>query len=546
MTTTRSDRARRGWGRFAVPLVALLVAVGVSSPPAAAAVEEYVRYYAVESATENLDNIAQRLLGSSGRSTDIFNLNAGRAQPDGAALSDPNTLHVGWYLVLPWDAAGAGVQYGVLPKTAPPTKNPTSGQTPGTNGGAGNGSGPTGQPTTRAPGVPRTTRTPGPAASVPQELPPPPPASPACVPSTAATTPSNWAMKRIGADQAARLSRGSGQLVAIVDSGVDGRAPQLRGQVAVGVNVMTGDERGDADCLGTGTAMAGLVVAKPVGDQTFTGVAPEAIVIPVRVVTDGTAPGKADYAAAIDVAVSAGATVVALGSYVDISDPVVMNALRTAVNHDVVVVATAPIGRTGAQHPPSGVILVGGVAEDGGIAAEYTPGLVDVVAPGVNVTSVGANGATSFVGSGTQYAVALTAGAVALVRSTRPELTAEQVAHRLTVTADSIAGAQTDNQFGNGMINLMSALTLELPEEGATGLAGESVEQPGNGIGARVAFLITLLVGLVLTLLLVYRFRRSMRQAVTEGGDPAEASPGDPLAPSQSLRPLRGMDRTEG
>src|SRR5260370_42542052 len=63
--------------------------------------------------------IAGRFLGSTGRSQEIFDLNAGVPQGDGGKLTDPAVQHAGWVLVLPWDAVGAGVHYG-LPPEAPP------------------------------------------------------------------------------------------------------------------------------------------------------------------------------------------------------------------------------------------------------------------------------------------------------------------------------------------------------------------------------------------------------------------------------------------
>ncbi|WMF04496.1 hypothetical protein [Micromonospora robiginosa] len=84
--------------------------------------EPYVKYYQVtaryQGQPENLTEIARRFLGSGERSAEIYQLNTGRVQPDGARLTDPAELRAGWYLVLPWDAAGDGVEYGQLPTPA--------------------------------------------------------------------------------------------------------------------------------------------------------------------------------------------------------------------------------------------------------------------------------------------------------------------------------------------------------------------------------------------------------------------------------------------
>ena len=81
-------------------------------------------------------------------------------------------------------------------------------------------------------------------------------------------------------DAWAAAGRGSGVVVAVVDSGVDASVPTLSGRVSEGVDVVTGTESGTTDCLGTGTAMAALIV----GDdpEFLLGVAPDATVAPIR------------------------------------------------------------------------------------------------------------------------------------------------------------------------------------------------------------------------------------------------------------------------
>ncbi|MEV0890042.1 hypothetical protein [Promicromonospora sp. NPDC050262] len=80
---------------------------------------EKVKYYVVpakpEGEQEFLFDIAQRLLGDGNRYKEIFELNKGRTQPDGNALTDETVLLPGWVLQLPDDAEGEGIEVGVLP-----------------------------------------------------------------------------------------------------------------------------------------------------------------------------------------------------------------------------------------------------------------------------------------------------------------------------------------------------------------------------------------------------------------------------------------------
>ena len=97
--------------------------IGLSAAPAPAAEREYVKYYPVaaayQGAPENLTEIAARFLGDGARSAEVFDLNEGRAQPNGGSLTDPARLDAGWLLRLPWDAVGAEVRYGPLPGGSP-------------------------------------------------------------------------------------------------------------------------------------------------------------------------------------------------------------------------------------------------------------------------------------------------------------------------------------------------------------------------------------------------------------------------------------------
>jgi membrane-anchored mycosin MYCP len=276
------------------------------------------------------------------------------------------------------------------------------------------------------------------------------------------------------------------------------------------------------------------VAAEPASEEeTFAGVAPEAVVMPVRIVADGDSADPVLQATAIEVAASTGANVIALGSHVDITAEVVVSAVATASSHDIVVVAGAPAGgKTPAADLPEGVILVGGIGVDGMTAEEYLPGSVDVVAPGVNVTSIGANGARSFTGSGTQYAVAVVAGVAALVRSSHPGLTAAQIAHRVAVTADRMGDVEPDPRYGYGMVNPEAAVVRVLPEE----VKQISNNAPAGGAGdngsMRIAFLLTLLAAFVVSLLLVLRLRRAMGQPEEVDGELDAQWPNGPPAES--------------
>ncbi|MGK8511969.1 type VII secretion-associated serine protease mycosin [Nocardia asiatica] len=91
------------------------------------------------------------------------------------------------------------------------------------------------------------------------------------------TTPE--AQRALNLEHAWRFSRGAGQLVAVIDTGV-ARHPRLPGLIAGGDYVSNSD--GTEDCDAHGTLVAGLIAATEVDGQGFSGVAPEAQILTIR------------------------------------------------------------------------------------------------------------------------------------------------------------------------------------------------------------------------------------------------------------------------
>jgi hypothetical protein len=508
--------AVRKWQQhwFAGVLLMLSLALGwmVLRPGMAAAAptgpSDFVKYYVVGSSyqgqPENLAEIATRFLGTSQRAQDIFELNTGQAQPDGGRLTDPAKLRKGWNLILPWDAVGLGVQYGLLPSAAP--KAPASATPSGT---------PAGTPASGA----------GPGPSQPAN-----PGAAKCAGVSHNTTgPQNqWATLRLAPDHAWTYTRGAGVRVAVVDSGVDASLPALSGRVTDGTDIVSGSGRGDTDCLGSGTVMASIVAARSDQGGSVAGIAPDATIVPVRLVTTNPHPDPADQVAAIQFAVSAGAKVIALGGYLTPTNPVVAAAIAQASSHDAVVVMgastnpadPAPVASAG----PIPVLRVGGVAIDGTLAAKYTPNTVDVVAPGRQVAGLGISGTGEVAASGTQYAVAFVAGQAALVRARYPKLTADQVIRRIEATADRIASSSPDPLYGWGLIDPGVSVTRVIPDEGRVAAPPVAVRGPGLAAGPRMAAIVIIaVVSLAAAILLMLRLRWIIRPS-TASQRPSAAS----------------------
>ncbi|MFD9890247.1 type VII secretion-associated serine protease mycosin [Amycolatopsis sp. NPDC059027] len=283
-----------------------------------------------------------------------------------------------------------------------------------------------------------------------------------------------WPQKRLAPQRVWPLTKGEGQLVAVVDSGVDA-VPQFAGHVRPVVNIVSPSGK-EADCLGHGTFVASLIAAQPREGTGFAGVAPGATILPLRQ-TDSAGGSASAMAKAIVEAVDAGARVVNISATTFHSSEDLETAVRYASQHDAVIVASAANEAENgnptaypAAYPD--VIAVSAIAADGSRGRfSETGDFVDLAAPGVDVVGLSAAGTGHVVAQGTSFASPFVAGAAALVRAYHPKLTAQQVKHRLEVTADRPGTNVPDPRVGWGVVNPYAAVTAVLPEE----FAGKSI-----------------------------------------------------------------------
>jgi subtilisin family serine protease len=270
---------------------------------------------------------------------------------------------------------------------------------------------------------------------------------------------------------------GSGVIVAVVDSPVDGNHPDLAGHVLPGLSADgTGNGWGTGQSARHGTEMAGIIAGggKPGG---YLGIAPGAKILPVN--NGGDARGTG---AAIRWAVDHGAKVVNLSvGGPDPTTPEELAAVRYAEDHDVVLVGAAgnipedndsSIVITPARIP--GVIAVGALDQQAGAwygssrgpeVALTAPG-VDIIAPAPLNTSPSGYGSVT----GTSPATAFVSGVAALIRAKYPGLNAPSVIERLIRTAKDLGPPGRDEQYGYGVMRPLLALTDPVPAVSANPL----------------------------------------------------------------------------
>lgn len=304
------------------------------------------------------------------------------------------------------------------------------------------------------------------AASGPEEL--PSVTGSDCVPGSPATvTDVPWAQQWLVPSSAWPLTRGRGVTVAVVDGGVG--TPASLPDSAV--------EQSGADCTGHGTFLASLVAGRKAGQVAFSGVAPEASVLGVEVVTGtkGSGPPVTTpdaLAEGIRSAVSGGAKVILVGAVSTGPSAELEAAVDAAVRADVLVVAgVATVQASGsrlAESYPSAYDGVIGVAamEITGEVADFSAVSddVDLLAPGVGVLGAAPTGSGHYLADGTAVAAAFVAGTAALVRSYRPDLDVTDVTRRLRLTAAPAPSQGPHAAMGYGVVDPASAVASELPQ----------------------------------------------------------------------------------
>lgn len=231
-------------------------------------------------------------------------------------------------------------------------------------------------------------------------------------------------LRTVRAVDAWEVGRGAGQVIAVLDTGVDHRHPDLDGRLVEGIDLVDRGTR-PRDRNGHGTFVAGIAVAIADNAEGGAGVAPRAKVMPVRVLDDD-GMGTSDVVAeGIRWATRRGATVINLSladvpgqqrSPASLITTDVELAIRQAALEGVVVVAAA--GNDGRRRTPysEGLpALVVGATERDDVAWEHSNYDDETLfAPGVEIISTYV-GEPYAVADGTSFAAPVVAAGAALL-----------------------------------------------------------------------------------------------------------------------------------
>jgi subtilisin family serine protease len=238
--------------------------------------------------------------------------------------------------------------------------------------------------------------------------------------------------------QAHKLSQGAAVRIAIIDTGVDYRHPDLRGRIVGRADFVAGTSEFTADRHGT--EVAGVIAATAEGGAGVLGVAPQSRLIALKAcwpLPQNAAQAACDsftLAQALQAAITARADIVNL-SLAGPPDPLLARLIRYGMAHGIIYVgAVAPARGRLADAFPIDIPGVLGVqsAEDAAASSRH------LLAPGHGILTLVPGGRYDFA-SGSSLATAEVTGIVALLLADGRRLPQARIEQILTRSSRQLA-----------------------------------------------------------------------------------------------------------
>jgi subtilase family protein/fervidolysin-like protein len=259
-----------------------------------------------------------------------------------------------------------------------------------------------------------------------------------------------YVLGKLQVEQAHHVATGKNILVAVIDSQIDARHPDLDGSIAQSVDELGGGDNPPEH----GTAIAGAIAAH----GKLLGIAPGVRLFAVRAFDD--APGKSmgtSFAIykSLQSAADGGARVVNM-SFVGPPDPDLHRLLAAAYAKDMVLIAAA--GNAGPDSAPlypaadpDVIAVTASDSRDALFKMANRGAYIAVASPGVEILAL-APGHAYQIATGTSVAAAHVSGIVALLLELKPSLKPKDIRTILMATAKPHA------DFGAGLVNAYRAV----------------------------------------------------------------------------------------
>ncbi|HVY58696.1 MAG TPA: S8 family serine peptidase, partial [Xanthobacteraceae bacterium] len=278
-----------------------------------------------------------------------------------------------------------------------------------------------------------------------------------------------YVIEKLKLGEVHRRVRGDNVTIAVIDSEIDSRHPDLQGAVVEKFDAVGGPDKPHVH----GTAMAGAIASH----HRLLGVAPGVRVLAVRAFGDASASAEGtsySILQGLDWAMKEGARIVNM-SFAGPRDPMLERVLKTA--HDKGIVLVAAAGNAGPKSPPlfpgadPSVIAVTATDVNNRLFTMANRGkYVAVAAPGVDILAAAPDGSYQLT-TGTSVAAAHVSGVAALLLERNPKLTPDAVRKILTSSADKLGAKSQPDLFGAGLVD---------PERALSELSGATSDATGS------------------------------------------------------------------
>jgi filamentous hemagglutinin family protein len=266
-----------------------------------------------------------------------------------------------------------------------------------------------------------------------------------------------YALGKLGVIDIHKLIKGTNIPIAVIDSQIDTRHPDLAGVFADQYDAVGGTAEMPHP---HGTGMAGAIAAH----QRLMGIAPAARIYAIHAFSSG--PASADSTTfnilkGLDWAATKGVRIINM-SFAGPRDPSMERALKNA--HDKGIVLIAAAGNAGPKSPPlfpgadPNVIAVTATdANDKLFSGANRGRYIAVAAPGVDIL-VPAPDNTYQLTTGTSVSSAEVSGIAALLLERNPNLGPEDIRKILTTSAKHPGTKDRDDDFGSGLVDPSKAI----------------------------------------------------------------------------------------
>ncbi len=223
-----------------------------------------------------------------------------------------------------------------------------------------------------------------------------------------------WALPMINAPSAWAELPNTPVIVAVIDSGLCAEHADLQGRILAGYDFVEGDDV-PQDAFGHGCGVAGIIAANTNNEIGIAGIAPNAQIMPLRVLNAQGIGTYSDVASAILYAADHDAQIINLSLGGTQSSDLLENAVNYAVSHGVLIVAAAGNTSNRVLYPAAyePVIAVGSIDRSMQTSSFSPTSQIDLYAPGRDILTTQTDGSYALM-TGTSFAAPQVAGIAAL------------------------------------------------------------------------------------------------------------------------------------